>query len=96
MPDSSYAAARWLPGAHLRTAWGTLARPRRAITTRREVLRTPDDDELIVDHSDVPGAAQRVVLLHGLEGSSNSVYVQGMMKLLCARGVSASAMNFRS
>jgi uncharacterized protein len=96
MSDSSYAAARWLPGAHLQTAWGTLARPRRAITTRREILRTPDDDELIVDHCDVPDATRRVVLLHGLEGSSNSVYVQGMMKLLRESGVSASAMNFRS
>lgn len=63
---------------------------------RREILATPDGDELIVDHADVDGASRRVVLLHGLEGSSNSVYVQGMMKILRNRGISTTALNFRS
>lgn len=62
----------------------------------REVLHTLDDDELIVDHCDLPEATRRVIFMHGLEGSSNSVYVQGMMKLLRDRGISSSAMNFRS
>ena len=36
----------------------------------REVLTTPDGDDLVLDHLHGPAGAPRVVLLHGLEGSS--------------------------
>jgi predicted alpha/beta-fold hydrolase len=61
---------------------------------RREILRTPDDDDLIVDH--LEGSRLRFVLLHGLEGSSNSVYVQGLLHVIARYGFAATAMNFRS
>ncbi|PYQ51523.1 MAG: hypothetical protein DMF59_07595, partial [Acidobacteria bacterium] len=61
---------------------------------RREVLHTPDDDELIVDHLD--GSRLRFLLLHGLEGSSNSVYMQGLLRIIARHGFAATAMNFRS
>ena len=61
---------------------------------RREILCTPDDDELIVDHLD--GTRIRFVLLHGLEGSSNSVYMQGLLGIIARHGYAATAMNFRS
>ena len=61
---------------------------------RREVLRTPDDDDLIVDHLD--GRDLRFVLFHGLEGSSNSVYMQGLLRVIHNHGFAAAAMNFRS
>ena len=64
------------------------------VTLRREVLVTPDDDDLVVDHLD--GAGKRFVLLHGLEGSSSSTYVQGLLAIIAARGFAATAMNFRS
>jgi len=84
----------WIRGAHAQTIWGRLTRPRRAVKLRREVLRTPDDDDLVVDHLD--GTRLRFVLLHGLEGSSNSVYIQGLLTILARRGFAAAAMNFRS
>lgn len=63
----------------------------------REVLTTPDDDDLVVDHVEPAdaGAGARVILLHGLEGSSHSVYMQGMAMLLARRGIASSLMNFR-
>ncbi len=64
---------------------------------RREVLATPDGDDLVVDHVDAADpASPRVVFLHGLEGSSYSVYMQGMMALAAARGWASTAVNFRS
>ncbi|MFY9552751.1 MAG: alpha/beta fold hydrolase, partial [Thermoanaerobaculia bacterium] len=63
---------------------------------RREVLATPDGDELVVDHVDGPAGSPRVLVLHGLEGSSYSVYVQGFLAGIRRRGWRGIAMNFRS
>jgi hypothetical protein len=92
---NGYSPAWWLPSPHLQTVWGRLARPRQVVAFRRESLTTPDGDELLVDHAGDDGAATRLFLLHGLEGSSNSVYVQGMAQLALARGFAVTAINFR-
>ncbi|PYQ35137.1 MAG: hydrolase [Acidobacteria bacterium] len=94
----NFSPSWWLPGPHSQTVWGRLARPRRAVALRREVLRTPDDDDLVVDHLDqgVTNRSARFVLLHGLEGSSYSVYIQGMLSVIARYGFAATAMNFRS
>ena len=62
---------------------------------RRESLETPDGDELLLDHLDGKGDLH-FVLLHGLEGSSYSVYMQGTLAIIARLGHSATAMNFRS
>ena len=95
-PEASFTPAWWLPGPHLQTVWGRAARGRRLVALRREVLETPDGDELVLDHMEGEPAAPRVVLLHGLEGSSNSVYIQGFLQQAARRGWRATAMNFRS
>jgi predicted alpha/beta-fold hydrolase len=71
-------------------------RPRNLVAFRRERLATPDGDELWLDHVDGPPGAPRAVLLHGLEGSSHSVYIQGLAMALRRRGWSVTALNFRS
>ena len=81
---------------HVQTFWGRLTRPRLLVPLRRELLPTPDGDELVLDHLDGPEDAPRVFLLHGLEGSAHSVYMQGLLALLAARGLRAVALNFRS
>ena len=63
---------------------------------RRESLETPDGDELLVDHVDGAPGSPRVLVLHGLEGSSNSVYAQGLLSEIRRRGWRGVAMNFRS
>lgn len=92
----AYKPAWWLPSPHLQTVWGRTVRPRQAVPFRRESLMTPDGDELLLDHSGDDAASGRVIFLHGLEGSSNSVYVQGMAQLALRRGLAVTAMNFRS
>lgn len=90
----NFLPAWWIRGAHAQTIWGRLTRSRRAVPLRRRVLRTPDDDDLVVDFLD--GQRLRFVLLHGLEGSSNSVYIQGLLAVIARHGFAAAAMNFRS
>lgn len=87
----------WLRNPHLQTIWGRLARRRRLVAFRREAFTTPDDDELIVDHVEPDGfdPKRRVILTHGLEGSSYSVYMQGLAMLLARTGVPSSLLNFR-
>jgi predicted alpha/beta-fold hydrolase len=96
-----FRAAWWLPGADLQTVWGRIARGRRRVTFRRERLETPDGDELVLDHVDLDhldgqNDASRLLVLHGLEGSSYSVYVQGILEAAARRGLRGTALNFRS
>ncbi|HYI13014.1 MAG TPA: alpha/beta fold hydrolase [Thermoanaerobaculia bacterium] len=99
---SEFAPAWFLPNAHLQTVWGRLARSRRVVTFRRESLTTPDGDELLLDHVDPSGEGTErespvhFILMHGLEGSSYSVYMQGILSVIARHGYSATAMNFRS
>ena len=69
-----------VPEPHLQTLWGPLLRrgPRPALA--RERVATPDGD--FVDLDWLPGrraGAPLVVVLHGLEGSSRSHYVGGLL-----------------
>ena len=81
----------------MQTIWGRITRPRQLVRFERETLTTPDGDELILDHlnPDANGPAH-FILLHGLEGSSYSVYMQGILSVIARHGCSATAMNFRS
>lgn len=92
----AFRPAWWLPGMHPQTFWGPLARRRRRVAFGREALATPDGDELIVDWLEGPRGAPLFLVLHGLEGSSYSAYVRGLLGLARARGWRGAAMNFRS
>ncbi|HUP61052.1 MAG TPA: alpha/beta fold hydrolase [Thermoanaerobaculia bacterium] len=99
MSSDSFSPAWFLRGPHAQTIWGRLARPRRLVALRREVLTTPDGDELVLDHLDAPVTTEKplhVLLLHGLEGSAHSVYMQGVLAAIARRGHAATAINFRS
>jgi predicted alpha/beta-fold hydrolase len=95
-PEEESAGAWWLPGRHLQTLWGRVGRARGLVTFEREVLTTPDDDDLVLDHVAGPADAPRVLLLHGLEGSSYAVYMQGLASLVARAGWRATVINFRS
>ncbi len=88
--------AWWVPGAHLQTAWARIARSRHLVTFEREVLRTPDDDDLVLDHAPGPPTSPRVLLLHGLEGSAHSWHTQALALLVKRAGWRSTALNFRS
>lgn len=88
--------ARWLPGAHLQTLWGRLVRRGPTIEYRREAWETPDGDEVALDRVDGPDGSPILIGLHGLEGGSTSLYMQGMMRRAAALGWRGIAMNFRT
>src|SRR5258706_12544462 len=93
----TFTPAWFLRGPHAQTIWGRLARPRQLVKFRRETITTPDGDELVLDHLDAPvrDARFRFVLMHGLEGSTNSVYMQGLLSFLARHVFAATAINFR-
>lgn len=96
LPTANFLPSWFLRGPHAQTIWGRLARPRRLVNFRREVITTPDDDDLVLDHLDAAAPTARFVLMHGLEGSSYSVYMQGLLAVIARAGQAATAMNFRS
>jgi uncharacterized protein len=94
--SNDFPPAWWIPSAHAQTVWGRLTRPRRLLRYRREVLETPDGDDLVLDWTPGSPGTPIVIALHGLEGSSYSVYVQGLLALASSEGWRGVAMNFRS
>ena len=88
--------ARWLPGPHLQTLWSRVLRRGPVVRLRRETWETPDGDALELDWLDGPPEAPLILGLHGLEGCSMSLYMQGLMHRAGARGWRGLALNFRS
>jgi predicted alpha/beta-fold hydrolase len=96
-PVAPYRAPAWLPGGHLQTIWPALLRPP-AVPARRERVATPDGDFWDFDWvppAPAPTGAPLVVLLHGLEGSSQSHYAGALMAALAARGWQGVVPHFR-
>jgi len=85
-----------LPGGHAQTVWVRLCRPPRAYGYEREVLATPDGDEVMLDHLPGPAGGPRVILLHGLEGSAHSLHVTRVAGLVARAGGRVTVLNFRS
>jgi hypothetical protein len=95
--NAEFNPALWLGSRHAQTVWGRLARSRTQVAMRREALAAPDGDTLFVDHLDAPASenAPFLLVLHGLEGSSNSVYAQGILGVAARARFRAAVLNFR-
>ncbi len=95
MAAPGYRAPGWLANPHLHTIYGSLfvASPR--VAYRRERWEAPDGDFVDVDHVDGPPDAPRVVLFHGLEGSSASPYARMLMHRVSQRDWRGAVVNFR-
>ncbi len=86
--------AWWLPGPHAQTLWPVLFRRRPRLALRRERLELADGDFLDLDWS--PGERGPIVLvLHGLEGSSDSHYARGLLATVVRHGWRGVVMHFR-
>jgi uncharacterized protein len=95
--DSTYRPPFWYRGRHLQTLWGPLLRHRRRPPLRRERVETPDGDFVDLDwHAEAPAAGPLVLILHGLEGSSNSHYARGLLRETARLGLRGVVLHFRS
>ncbi len=92
--ESSYQAPLLLRNGHAHTVYPFLKRSVPEVSYARERLELDDGDFLDLDWSSV-GAAHCLIVSHGLEGSSEGIYVKGMVRAFNRRGWDAVAWNFR-
>ncbi|MGH8197690.1 MAG: YheT family hydrolase [Steroidobacteraceae bacterium] len=107
--NSGFRPPAWLSNRHLQSVWPSLPLRRRSIE-RRAAAVTAASRQLVLDCGDgarlmgwvadpPPGTAnaeQRLaVLLHGWEGSSESLYVLSCAQLLHQRGFTVLRLNLR-
>lgn len=94
--STPFKPAWWLPGPHLQTLWNPLCRAPAQLQRERERLWLEDGDFLDLDwHGRHDPKAPLVLVLHGLTGSSSSLYVLGVQQALAIRGWASVALNWR-
>ena len=95
-PDTPYRPPLWLRNGHINTFYPYFFRKRIKHNYSRKRYITPDDDFYDVDWLYVNDSKRLVILLHGLEGSSDSQYIMGTTHALSQNGYNIAAFNFRS
>ncbi len=92
---SRFRAPWWIKNRHQQTIFPHIfrAHPRQRCT--RERLELPDGDFLDIDTHIVPHRPI-IFLLHGLEGSAQSIYILGLADQLIRAGMGVVAINMRS
>jgi uncharacterized protein len=103
MPVSNHSDHKppfWLPNGHFQSIYPALFRVIESVPYQRERIVTGDNDFLDIDwavSSNKSGEVNPLIILtHGLEGSSYSQYIRGMVKLLVGQGYDCLSWNFRS
>ena len=90
---ADFTPAWWLPGPHLQTVWPALIRRTRPVSLVRERLELPDGDFVDIDWAGDSGPI--AVILHGLQGSSRSPHVQGLLRALGRYGWRSAVLHLR-
>jgi hypothetical protein len=100
---SAFKPRRWLSNGHVQTIVGNfLPRPAFNLPTASETVEVdPSDGSRVLCHchwQPEPVRAQRLtaILIHGLEGSSDSRYMQGIAARAWAAGMNVVRMNMRN
>ncbi|MCM4159111.1 alpha/beta fold hydrolase [Antarcticibacterium flavum] len=94
--ESTYKAPLLFRNYHISTIYASALRKVPRPPFKRERLELEDGDFMDIDWSSAPGKNTRVVIiLHGLEGSSNRPYVMGMTNHFNKNGWDVAAVNLR-
>jgi predicted alpha/beta-fold hydrolase len=94
--NSIYRAKGIFKSGHFATIYSAKFRPIPKIAQTRKRLELSDGDFVDVDWSFTEEKTAKVaIILHGLEGNSQRVYVQGQGKVLIENGWDVAAMNHR-
>ena len=96
LPLPSFRPAWWCRSLHMQTIWGSLLRPAPKVRLTRQRWETPDGDFLDLDWTDGTPGTPILLVLHGLEGSSRSKQVLGLLAAARQEGWRGVGMNFRS
>lgn len=92
--ESTYSPPFLFRNSYINTIYPAMFRKGPMPRYERVRLNTPDDDFLDIDYAKV-GSEKLVIVLHGLEGSSQSQYSRGIVGYFNARGWDAMAVNHR-
>ena len=96
--QSGFRPARWLGNSHLQTIFPSLPFPvGPKPELKRDYLNLPDGDVTVVDSLTVTDdpEAPLLVLLHGLESSSESSYARHLLQAAADAGWNSSVLHFR-
>ena len=81
---------------HFQTIWPALFRRTQKPAYKRQRLELSDGDFIDIDWCETDNVdAPVALLLHGLEGSSDSPYIHGVVNVLNKQGWRCAAINFR-
>lgn len=92
--QSSFQPARLIKNRHAQTVWAPLFRRCPQIDRWRERITLSDGDFIDLDWAG-PTRGPIVMILHGLTGSSESIYAIGLQAALKTRGIRSCVMHFR-
>ncbi len=92
---SEYKPLRLFRNGHINTMYPFLFRKKITLPYHRERFITSDDDFVDLDYLR-SNSNRLAILCHGLEGSSESQYMQYMSSLLAENGWNVMVFNFRS
>ncbi len=93
--ESSFRPAYGLVNPHVQTLAGAALRQAPLLSYRRERVETADGDFFDVDWAGDKDGGRLLLLLHGLESSSNAGYIRRMAHAGLRRGWTVAALNFR-
>jgi hypothetical protein len=92
--DGCFKPAWWCRSPHGQTLWARLVRRPPHVALWRERLELPDGDFIDLDWTE-KGSGPIVIVLHGLEGSSDSPYARGLLQAIERRSWRGVVMHFR-
>lgn len=96
--DSDFQPSFWAKNRHLQTLWGALFKrmPKLPESTKKRLeFKDGDFVDLDIYDCDQISGNETVLLLHGLEGSSESHYIAGLARALLNEGQSVIVKHFR-
>jgi len=97
--ESSFQVAWWLKNPHLQTLWSSAFRQIKPVKTRLQRLELDDGDFVDLEwvvNDNIPATSPVLLLLHGLEGSLDSVYIQNLLHSVKNNNWHLVVLNFRS
>ena len=95
--EQSFNPPWWLRNKHIQSLYASVINVRSTVDLKWEELALPDGDFVdIAWAGPAPVNAPVLILLHGLEGSVYSHYIQEMIALFIARDWRIAVMHFRS